>query len=222
MSRENSLRSTLFGIFLMISVAISPLVTAQQTSVTATILTEWVDDGNGNITHGYRIVLSQSLSFGELDELSVVILHEDVDGNSIGDWAMDWTGGNNTELSFTVNSTLDWKDEITIEVWQNGCCSPSSLLGSRTIHVTIWNEPLSDHEITRVTNWHLVQSSVNFTESESWDLTFTGQGWQERIGDVLESNELGSGTLAIQESTEIEGTQHSLADTMSEHACACS
>ena len=202
MSRENSLRSTLFGIFLMISVAISPLVTAQQTSVTATILTEWVDDGNGNITHGYRIVLSQSLSFGELDELSVVLLHEDVDGNSIGDWAMDWTGGNNTELSFTVNSTLDWKDEITIEVWQNGCCSPSSLLGSRTIHVTIWNEPLSDHEITRVTNWHLVQSSVNFTESESWDLTFTGQGWQERIGDVLESNELGSGTLAIQESTE--------------------
>ena len=97
MSREKSVRSTLFGIFLMISVAISPLATAQQTSVTATILTEWVDDGNGNITHGYRIVLSQSLSFGELDELSVVILHEDVDGNSIGDWAMDWTGGNNTE-----------------------------------------------------------------------------------------------------------------------------
>ena len=202
MSRENSLRSTLFGIFLMISVAISPLVTAQQTSVTATILTEWVDDGNGNITHGYRIVLSQSLSFGELDELAGVILHEDVDGNSIGDWAMDWTGGNNTEVSRTGNSTLEGKEEITIEVWQIGWCSPSSLLGSRTIHVTIWNEPLSDHEITRVTNWHLVQSSVNFTESESWDLTFTGQGWQERIGDVLESNELGSGTLAIQESTE--------------------
>ena len=201
MSRENSVRSSLFGIILMLTVALSPLAGAQS-SVSATILTEWVDDGNDNITHGYRIVLSQSLSFAELDELAVTVTHEDVEGNPIGNWAMDWTGGNNTELSFTVNSTLNWKDEITVEVWQNGCCSPSSLIGSRTLQVTIWNEPLSDHEITRVTNWNLIQNSVNFTASESWNLTFTGQGWQQRIGDILESNELGSGTLSIEESTE--------------------
>ena len=201
MSRENSVCSSLFGIILMLTVALSPLASAQS-SVSATILTEWVDDGNDNITHGYRIVLSESLSFAELDELAVTISHEDVDGNPIGNWAMDWTGGNNTELSLTVNSTLNWKDEITVEVWQNGCCSPSSLIGSRTLQVTIWNEPLSDHEITRVTNWNLIQNSVNFTASESWNLTFTGQGWQQRTGDILESNELGSGTLSIQESTE--------------------
>ena len=202
MSEEKSVRSNLFGILLMLTVALSPLATAQVSQVEATVLTQWVDDGNDNITHGYRIVLSESLSFSELDELAVTVSHEDVDGNPIGDWAMDWTGGNNTELSFTVNSTLNWKDEITVEVWQNGCCSPSSIIGTRTIQVTIWNEPLSDHEITRVTNWHLVQNSVNFTESESWDLTFTGQGWQQRTGNILESNELGAGTLAIQESTE--------------------
>ena len=202
MSGEKSVRSTLFGIILMLTVAFSPLAGAQTSSVSATILTEWVDDGNDNITHGYRIVLSESLSFAELDELAVTISHEDVDGNPIGNWAMDWTGGNNTELGLTVNSTLDWKDEITVEVWQNGCCSPSSLIGSRTLQVTIWNEPLSDHEITRVTNWNLIQNSVNFTASESWNLTFTGQGWQQRIGDILESNELGSGTLSIEESTE--------------------
>ena len=201
MSRENSVRSSLFGIILMLFVGLSPLVSAQ-ISVSATILTEWVDDGNDNITHGYRIVLSESLSFAELDELAVTITHDDVDGNPIGNWAMDWTGGNNTELSLTVNSTLNWKDEITVEVWQNGCCSPSNLIGSRTIQVTIWNEPLSDHEITRVTNWNLIQNSVNFTASESWNLTFIGQGWQQRTGDILESNELGSGTLSIEESTE--------------------
>ena len=127
MSRENSVRSSLFGIILMLTVALSPLAGAQS-SVSATILTEWVDDGNDNITHGYRIVLSQSLSFAELDELAVTISHEDVDGNPIGNWAMDWTGGNNTELSLTVNSTLTWKDEITAEDWQNGCFSPSSLI----------------------------------------------------------------------------------------------
>ena len=127
MSGEKSVRSTLFGIILMLTVALSPLAGAQTSSVSATILTEWVDDGNDNITHGYRIVLSESLSFAELDELAVTISHEDVDANPIGNWAMDWTGGNNTELGLTVNSTLDWKDEITVEVWQNGCCSPSSL-----------------------------------------------------------------------------------------------
>ena len=71
MSEEKSVRSSLFGILLMFIVALSPLVTAQQNSVSATILTEWVDDGNDNITHGYRIVLSESLSFSELDELAV-------------------------------------------------------------------------------------------------------------------------------------------------------
>ena len=98
MSEEKSVRSSLFGILLMFIVALSPLVTAQQNSVSAAILTEWVDDGNDNITHGYRIVLSESLSFSELDELAVTVSHDDADGNSIGDWAMDWTGGNNLSL----------------------------------------------------------------------------------------------------------------------------
>ena len=167
MTNQQSSRNCLFGVLLMLTVAFSPIVSAQDT-VSADILTEWVDDGTGNITHGYRIVLDQSLSFSELDELSVTVLHTDVDDNEIGNWAFDWSGGNNTELGFVVNSTLNWKDQVTIEVWQNDCCNPSVMIGSRNIQVTIWNEPLSDHEITRVTNWNLVQDTVNFTDSESW------------------------------------------------------
>ena len=201
MTNQQSSRNCLFGVLLMLTVAISPIVSAQNT-VSANILTEWVDDGTGNVTHGYRIVLDQSLSFSELDELSVTVLHTDADDNEIGNWAFDWSGGNNTELSFVVNSTLNWKDQVTIEVWQNDCCNPSVMIGSRNIQVTIWNEPLSDHEITRVTNWNLVQDTVNFTDSESWALDFIGQGWQQRTGDVLVSNELGTGMLSIEESTE--------------------
>ena len=201
MTKQHTSRNCLFGVMLMLTVAISPIISAQNT-VSADILTEWVDDGSGNITHGYRIVLDQSLSFSELDELAVTVLHTDVDDNEIGNWAIDWTGGNNTELSFTVNSTLNWKDQVTIEVWQNDCCNPSMMIGSRNIQATIWNEPLSDHEITRVTNWNLVQDTVNFTDSESWALDFIGQGWQQRTGDVLVSNELGTGMLSIEESTE--------------------
>ena len=201
MTNQQSSRNCLFGVLLMLTVAFSPIVSAQDT-VSADILTEWVDDGTGNITHGYRIVLDQSLSFSELDELSVTVLHTDADDNEIGNWAFDWSGGNNTELGFVVNSTLNWKDQVTIEVWQNDCCNPSLMIGSRNIQVTIWNEPLSDHEITRVTNWNLVQNTVNFTDSESWALDFIGQGWQQRTGDVLVSNELGTGMLSIEESTE--------------------
>ena len=201
MTNQQSSRNCLFGVLLMLTVAISPIVSAQNT-VSANILTEWVDDGTGNATHGYRIVLDQSLSFSELDELSVTVLHTDVDDNEIGNWAFDWSGGNNTELGFVVNSTLNWKDQVTIEVWQNDCCNPSVMIGSRNIQVTIWNEPLSDHEITRVTNWNLVQDTVNFTDSESWALDFIGQGWQQRTGDVLVSNELGTGMLSIEESSE--------------------
>ena len=201
MTNQQSSRNCLFGVLLMLTVAISPIVSAQNT-VSANILTEWVDDGTGNATHGYRIVLDQPLSFSELDELSVTVLHTDADDNEIGNWAFDWSGGNNTELSFVVNSTLNWKDQVTIEVWQNDCCNPSVMIGSRNIQVTIWNEPLSDHEITRVTNWNLVQDTVNFTDSESWALDFIGQGWQQRTGDVLVSNELGTGMLSIEESTE--------------------
>tara|TARA_B100000614_G_scaffold43677_1_gene36643 strand:+ start:1968 stop:5042 length:3075 start_codon:yes stop_codon:yes gene_type:complete len=201
MTNQQSSRNCLFGVLLMLTVAFSPIVSAQDT-VSADILTEWVDDGTGNITHGYRIVLDQSLSFSELDELSVTVLHTDADDNEIGNWAFDWSGGNNTELGFVVNSTLNWKDQVTIEVWQNDCCNPSVMIGSRNIQVTIWNEPLSDHEITRVTNWNLVQNTVNFTDSESWALDFIGQGWQQRTGDVLVSNELGTGMLSIEESTE--------------------
>ena len=201
MTNQQSSRNCLFGVLLMLTVAISPIVSAQNT-VSADILTEWVDDGTGNTTHGYRIVLDQPLSFSELDELSVTVLHTDADENEIGNWVLDWTGGNNTELSFVVDSTLSWKDQIVIEVGQNDCCNPSTVIGSRTIQVTIWNEPLSDHEITRVTNWNLVQNTVNFTDSESWALDFIGQGWQQRTGDVLVSNELGTGMLSIEESTE--------------------
>ena len=201
MSEAKSSRNGIICVLLLLLVSATPFAGAQGT-LSADILTEWVDDGSGNITHGYRIVLDQSLSFSELDELAVTVLHTDVDDNEIGNWAIDWTGGNNTELSFVVNSTLDWKDQVTIEVWQNDCCNPSVMIGSRNIQVTIWNEPLSDHEITRVTNWNLVQDTVNFTDSESWALDFIGQGWQQRTGDVLVSNELGTGMLSIEESTE--------------------
>ncbi|MEE2811676.1 MAG: choice-of-anchor X domain-containing protein [Candidatus Thermoplasmatota archaeon] len=197
MTDSNHSISTLFGIFLMLAVVFSPLVTADDppASLSADILTDWTDDGTGNVTHAYRIVLSESVSFSELDFLNVSINHENASGDTVGAWIINWTGGNNTELHILLNTTINWKDEIDISVDYDG-----TIIGVRNIVVTIWNEPLSDHEITRTTNIGMIHQASNMTANESWDLNFIGQGWQQRIGDSLEANELGTGTLAIQES----------------------
>ena len=107
MSEAKRTSNSILCMFLLLLVSLTPLAGAQSI-VSAEILTEWVDDGTGNITHGYRIVLDQSLSFSELDEMSVTVSHTDVNDNEIGNWVLDWIGGNNTELSFVVNSTLNW------------------------------------------------------------------------------------------------------------------
>ena len=166
-------------------------------SLSADILTDWTDDGTGNITHAYRIVLSEELDFADLNNLSVSIEHENASGENVGTWTLDWTGGNNTELRVVLPTEINWKDEIDISVSYDG-----GEIGSRTVLVTIWNEPMSDHEITRTTLMQMDHEASNSSASESYSLNFVGQGWQERVGDNLESNELGTGTLAINESIE--------------------
>jgi hypothetical protein len=188
-------RTPLLGAFLLLTMVFSPLVAAED-PLTATILTDWQDDGTGNQTHAYRIVLSESLSFTELGELSLTVVHNNETGALQTNISRDWTGGNDTELTLVLNTTVEWKDQITITVFDG-----TTTIGSRTVLVTIWNEPMADHEITRTTTWHMTHSQANFTGNEVWDLQFTGQGWQQRTGDVLEANELGMGTLQINEST---------------------
>ena len=71
MSEAKSPRNGIVCVLLLLLVSATPFAGAQG-AVSADILTEWVDDGTGNISHGYRIVLDQPLSFSELDELSVI------------------------------------------------------------------------------------------------------------------------------------------------------
>ena len=56
MSEAKRTSNSILCMFLLLLVSLTPLAGAQSI-VSAEILTEWVDDGTGNITHGYRIVL---------------------------------------------------------------------------------------------------------------------------------------------------------------------
>ena len=63
---------------------------------------------------------------------------------------------------------------------------------SRSLDMTMWNQPSADHEITRETTWEL----QNEAEGGS-SLYFEGRGWQKRTGDSLSSSELGNGSLIL-------------------------
>lgn len=197
MNTETRPIPAIIGILTLLFVSLSPMISADPPSaaLSADILTDWTDDGTGNITHAYRIVLSEELDFADLDNLSVSAEHENSSGQNIGSWTLDWTGGNNTELRIVLPTEINWKDQIDISVTYDG-----GEIGSRTILATVWNEPMSDHEITRTTLMQLDHQASNASASESYSLNFVGQGWQERVGESLESNELGTGTLAINES----------------------
>ena len=45
-------------------------------------------------------------------------------------------------------------------------------------------------------------SIANGSDSESYELDFAGQGWQKRTAQVLEHNELGNGTLVVNETAD--------------------
>ena len=62
----------------------------------------------------------------------------------------------------------------------------------RSVTVTNWNQPIEDHEITRETVW-----SLEGVDSGNQNIDFDGRGWQKRQGAILESNELGNGSLQI-------------------------
>ena len=60
---------------------------------------------------------------------------------------------------------------------------------------------MDDHEVMLSTSWALDQSYDNEEGQQRFALAFTGQGWQERVGDTLSSWELGNGTFQTLETT---------------------
>jgi hypothetical protein len=95
------------------------------------------------------------------------------------------------DLRLVLNTTLGFGDEITITVG----------LVSRQITVGLWGQPLADHEVTLNSQWTMDQNWINENGSQQYLLVFNGQGWQQNIGNTLESWERGNGTLYILSNT---------------------
>ena len=136
-----------------------------------TINVDWGDD------HAYIIS-------GDVDISSINVTHthqsEMLDVGVI----YDTTGDN---LRIILNTSLSYGDIITIQAEDV----------TRSLTVGIWGQPIADHEVTLNSQWEMDQQWENENGTQAYLLIFDGQGWQQRIGDNLESWERGNGTLDI-------------------------
>ena len=64
------------------------------------------------------------------------------------------------------------------------------LVFERSFSVGTWGQAIDDHEVTTTNTWSLEQFQDENSTLPSFDLQFTGNGWQQRIGNTLDSWEL--------------------------------
>jgi hypothetical protein len=161
-------------LILLFLTSLIPIVNADEVTP-VTINVDWTGD------HAYIIT-------GEvnLPEVSVNHLH---DGTELDVGLVYDTTGENLRL--ILNTTLSHGDVITVNVGEV----------SRTVSVGLWGQPLADHEVTLNSHWEMDQQWVNENGTQKYILVFNGQGWQQRIGNTLESWEMGNGTLMVLSNT---------------------
>ena len=156
---------------------------------------QWSDEGESEISliHRYRVVFDPQFSNGTSPtNVNATVDHfRGASEVSTANTSIFVAGG---EIDIILDEEPQFGDSISISLHS----SESSC--SRTLNITNWNQPISDHEVTRETHWSL--SGMNGDEQ---GITFDGRGWQKRTGTILESNELGNGSLSLDMSNGTEG-----------------
>ncbi|MBD50943.1 MAG: hypothetical protein CMB08_03350 [Euryarchaeota archaeon] len=103
-------------------------------------------------------------------------------------------------IDIVLNSQPLFNDKIIlfVETSETSCI--------RELSITQWNQPISDHEVTRETIWSMEGGQTDTNQS----ILFEGRGWQKRTNSLLESNELGNGSLLLDLSDGVRTTTLSL------------
>jgi len=155
----------------------------------------WTEEGESEISliHRYRVVFDPPFTNGSSPtEVNATINHFRGDSEiPVANTSVLVAGG---EIDIILEEEPQFADSLSIHVQTaDSSCS-------RVLNITNWNQPISDHEVTRETHW-----SLSGMEGEEQGITFDGRGWQKRTGSILESNELGNGTLQLDMSNGSEG-----------------
>ena len=165
------------------------------------ITTHWVGQGTNDAPHAYLLTFSDNGSYG------IDVDMEHTHNGSLLDTshAVVWGSAEGVRTALlTFNTSLSWGDtiQLTVTITDHDDATDLDIETVRDVVVGLWNQPMDDHEILLSTTWALDQSYATDAGDQNFSLAFSGQGWQERVGDTLSSWELGNGTFATVESTD--------------------
>ena len=135
------------------------------------------------VGHSYRVNFQPPLPTS-VDPTNVDVSVTHIDGNSqqIGTHTVLVAGG---AIDIQMSNAPKFGDTIVIDV------QSSEASCNRSFDVSVWNQPTSDHEITRETSWSLQSND------EAAYLEVNARGWQQRQQSILNANELGNGTIQL-------------------------
>tara|TARA_B100000686_G_scaffold78340_1_gene84295 strand:+ start:1576 stop:4512 length:2937 start_codon:yes stop_codon:yes gene_type:complete len=146
-------------------------------------------DGGWNVSydvlHRYLVVFDPPFTGGDTPTSVTVSVEQHRDDSQIADDSNASYISAGGEIDIVLNTEPEFGDNVHISV------TTAEAICSRDLSITRWNQPMADHEITRETTW----SMEGAEDGNSID--FEGRGWQKRTDDILESNELGNGTLML-------------------------
>ena len=199
MIHRRRLASLCFAALLLTSLL--PVSAQDNASPTVQITTHWVDGTGVENPHAYLLTFSDNGTYG----IDIELLHER-DGVALPNThtvSWDSKDGFRTAL-LNFNTSLAWGDsvELTVLITEHNGVTGLEVEASRNFVVGLWNQPMDDHEVLLSTSWALEQGYATEDGNQNFSLAFTGQGWQQRIGETLSSWELGNGTFQTVESTE--------------------
>lgn len=198
----NRYRLTSIVLLVLLLPLFSQFVTAEDYPSEPTITARWIADETGANVHSYRITFTDTSSYQVDSVVNHVRDGETLAVNIIQSWDLvdDYR-----ILDLELNTSLAWGDTVEIIVTvthYNGQELTDSLVVVREFEVGTWNQPMADHEIMLETTWMLDQAYNTSEGPQGFHLDFSGQGWQQRAGQTVESWELGNGSIAFVESSE--------------------
>ena len=141
------------------------------------------EEGQVVVGHSYRVNFQPPLPIS-VDPTNVDVSATHIDGNSqqLGTHTVLVAGG---AIDIQMTNSPKFGDTIVIDV------QSSEASCNRSFDVSVWNQPTSDHEITRETSWSLQSND------EAAYLEVNARGWQQRQQSILNANELGNGTIQL-------------------------
>ena len=187
-------------VLLLMLTPLSSLVSAEE-SPTVSITTDWNSASALSNEHAYVLTFGDSSTHDY--DVNIEHIRDSIDlAPSIQTTFLENTPTLTARI--VLDTTIAWNDTISISVTINGhggMALTSAITEERMFTVGSWNQPMADHEVTTTTSWSLEQNYETSDGNQSFILFFEGNGWQQRIGEVLNAYELGNGTLYTSETT---------------------